>query len=87
MNKDHSPIHWTLPRWAADLIRETIELDSRSGAFDRALRQELTEALDEIGESDASGQENPVPPKKTNEIHHRSPAVVAIRRRSNHPRD
>ena len=30
MNKDHSPVQWTLPRWAADLIRETIELDSRS---------------------------------------------------------
>src|SRR5438094_5555592 len=37
MNKDQSPVQWTLPRWAEDLIRETIELDSRSGAFDHAL--------------------------------------------------
>jgi len=52
MNKEHSPIQWTLPMWAADLIRETIALDSRSGAFDPSLRQELSEALDEINETD-----------------------------------
>ena len=52
MNKDQSPVQWTLPRWAADLIRETIELDSKSGAFDRALRQELSEALDQIEQTD-----------------------------------
>ena len=54
MNKDQSRVQWTLPRWAADLIRETIELDSRSGAFDRALRQELSEALGEIDQIDVS---------------------------------
>ena len=82
MNKDQSRVQWTLPRWAADLIRETIELDSRSGAFDYALRQELSEAL---GEIDVSSQEIPDAQKRTNEIHHHSPAVVAIRHRSNHP--
>ena len=53
---DDLPVQWMLPRWAADLIRETIELDSKSGAFDRALRHELSEAL---GEIDASSQEIP----------------------------
>jgi hypothetical protein len=52
MSKDKSPVQWTLPRWAADLIRETIELDSKSGAFDHALRLELSEALGEINQTD-----------------------------------
>jgi hypothetical protein len=45
VKKDQSPVQWSLPRWAADLIRETIELDSRSGAFDAKLRRELSAAL------------------------------------------
>jgi hypothetical protein len=59
MNKDQSRVQWTLPRWAADLIRETIELDSRSGAFDHALRQELSEALGEFDQTDLSRKIKP----------------------------
>ena len=66
MNKEQSPVHWTLPKWAADLIRETIELDSRSGAFDYALGQELSEALHQIEQTDLSGPENPNRSKGTN---------------------
>jgi hypothetical protein len=51
MKKDQSPVHWTLPRWVADLIRETIEMDSRSGAFDPKLCQELSRALGGIKEA------------------------------------
>ena len=51
MSRDPSPVQWTLPRWAADLIRETIAMDSRSGAFDPELRQELSEALGGIKEA------------------------------------
>jgi hypothetical protein len=50
MKKEQSPVQWTLPRWAAELIRETIEMDAKSGAFDPELRQELTEALEGIKE-------------------------------------
>ncbi len=52
MNPDQSPVQWTLPRWAADLIRETIEMDSKSAAFDLGLRQQLAEALGAIEEAD-----------------------------------
>ena len=48
MSKDQSPVQWTLPRWSADLIRETIRMDAMSGAFDPELRQELSGALDEL---------------------------------------
>jgi hypothetical protein len=51
MSKDPSPVQWTLPRWAANLIRETMEMDSRSGAFDPNLRQELSRALGGIKEA------------------------------------
>ena len=51
MSKDSSPVQWTLPRWAADLIREIIGMDSRSGAFEPELRQELSEALGGIKEA------------------------------------
>jgi len=52
MAKDHTPIQWMLPRWAAELIFETIKLDSESGAFDPALRKELAAALETITESE-----------------------------------
>ena len=52
MNADQTPVQWTLPRWAADLIRETIEMDSKSAAFDLGLRQQLAEALGAIEEAD-----------------------------------
>ncbi len=52
MNPDQSPVQWTLPRWAADLIRETIEMDSKSAAFDHELREQLAEALGTIEEAD-----------------------------------
>ncbi len=52
MNPDQRLVQWTLPRWAADLIRETIEMDSKSAAFDLGLRQQLAEALGAIEEAD-----------------------------------
>ncbi len=52
MNPDQRLVHWTLPRWAADLIRETIEMDSKSAAFDLELREPLAEALVAIEEAD-----------------------------------
>jgi hypothetical protein len=48
MSRDQSPVHWALPRWAADLIRETIAMDAKSAAFDPHLRRELSAALDAI---------------------------------------
>jgi hypothetical protein len=48
MSKDQSPVQWALPRWAADLIRETIAMDAKSAAFDPELRRELSVALDAI---------------------------------------
>lgn len=50
MNPDERPVHWNLPTWAAELIRETIEMDSRSPAFDHELRHRLSEALGAIEE-------------------------------------
>jgi len=52
MTKDHTLIQWTLPRWAAELILETIKLDSKSSAFDPALRKELAGALETITETE-----------------------------------
>ena len=51
MSKDPSTVQWTLPQWAADLIRETIEMDARSAAFDPELRRELSAALQGINEA------------------------------------
>ena len=53
MSKDQSPVLWELPRWAADLIRETIGLDAKSSAFDPQLRRELSQGLDAIKEAAA----------------------------------
>ena len=39
-----------MPKWAADLIRETLGLDSQSPAFDPQLRQALLRALGQIRE-------------------------------------
>jgi hypothetical protein len=50
VSQDHSPVEWALPRWAADLIRQTIEMDARYGAFDPELRRALSAALDGINE-------------------------------------
>ena len=52
MNPAQRPVQWTLPTWAADLIRETIEMDSKSAAFDLELREQLAEALGAIEEAD-----------------------------------
>ncbi len=52
MNADQRPIQWTMPKWAADLIRETIEMDSKSRAFDPELRQKLAKALAAVEEVD-----------------------------------
>jgi len=48
--KDTTTVTWNLPKWAADTIFETLELDSQSGAFDPELRQEIAEALEAIEE-------------------------------------
>jgi len=50
MSDDQALVHWVLPRWAADLIFETIEQDSQSAAFDLELRRQLRAALGEIKE-------------------------------------
>jgi hypothetical protein len=57
--KDRTRIQWMLPAWAAELIRQTIEMDSRSGAFDPALRDELAAAFETITET-----ERPPPSKR-----------------------
>jgi hypothetical protein len=45
MNGSLTPVHWTLPGWAAELILETLKLDSESPAFDPRLRKQLAAAL------------------------------------------
>ncbi len=54
--KGKGTVQWTLPRWAAELIFETIQLDSESAAFDSVVRQRLSAALSEVIES-------PLPPQ------------------------
>jgi len=44
-------VHWTLPRWAAELFRETLTRDSKSANFDPKLREELSRGLRAIRES------------------------------------
>jgi hypothetical protein len=39
-----------MPTWAWNILIETLEMDSVSGAFDRALRQDILRALDAIEE-------------------------------------
>jgi hypothetical protein len=52
MNKDHQPVQWTLPKWAAELIFETVKLDSESSWFEPQLRKQLAAALDTVTETD-----------------------------------
>jgi hypothetical protein len=52
MSDQKPTVRWILPRWAAELILETIELDSQSAAFDSELREQLSAALGEIKESE-----------------------------------
>ena len=58
MKKDHTPVRWTMPRWAAELIFESVKMDSESIHVDRPLRQELGRAIDTITETEL--------PKKSN---------------------
>ncbi len=39
---------WTMPEWAAELILETLRIDSTSPAFDPELRKRITAALQSI---------------------------------------
>ena len=41
-------VRWTLPGWAAELILETLRIDSASPAFDPELRKRITIALHAI---------------------------------------
>lgn len=54
MSKNHTRVQWTLPTWAADLIFETLQLDSESKALNRELRKELVAALETVTETDLS---------------------------------
>ena len=40
------PVTRSAPRWAWDVIDETLAADARSSAFDPALREEVQSALD-----------------------------------------
>jgi len=52
MKKDYTPVQWTMPRWAAELIFESVKMDSESIHVDRPLRKDLARALDTITETD-----------------------------------
>ena len=52
MKKDYTPVRWTLPRWAAELIFDSVKLDSESIRVDRPLRKDLARALDTITETE-----------------------------------
>jgi hypothetical protein len=51
--KDWTPVTWTLPKWAADLITET--LDAESPAFDKELREDIASALNNITVTQRTG--------------------------------
>ena len=44
-------VHWSLPRWAADLFRDTLTKDSTSAASDPKLREQLVRALRLVAEA------------------------------------
>jgi hypothetical protein len=50
VSKKHADVHWTLPLWAAQLILETIKIDSESTSFDPRLRKQLAAVLSVIAE-------------------------------------
>jgi len=52
MKKDHTTVQWTMPRWAAELIFESVKMDSESIHVDRPLRKELAKALNTITETE-----------------------------------
>ncbi len=43
-----SVARWTMPEWAAELILDTLRIDSASPAFDPELRKRITAALQSI---------------------------------------
>jgi hypothetical protein len=57
-DRDHTQVQWTLPSWAAELLFETIQLDSQSMAFDPALRKRLAAALDTVNETNLSEKQS-----------------------------
>ncbi len=50
MSRGKPAVQWTLPKWAADLILETVNQDAKSTAFDQRLRKRLLAALHAIWE-------------------------------------
>ncbi len=59
MNKNQATVQWTLPKWAAALIIETLKLDCESCRFDPELRKQLAAALDAISEVDPHQPQEP----------------------------
>ena len=64
METDPTIVHWRMPRWVADLIFETIEMDSESSAFDPELREKLRRALIHIEEAGQPGTTRNGSPEK-----------------------
>jgi len=52
MKKDYTTVQWTMPRRAAELIFESVKMDSESIHVDRPLRKELAKALNTITETE-----------------------------------
>ena len=50
--KDWTIVQWKLPRWAAETIVDTLEMDAQSIAFSLELRSKIQRALDVITETD-----------------------------------
>jgi hypothetical protein len=46
--RDETPVQWTMPQWASDLLMETLQMDSESSSFDADLRREISEALETV---------------------------------------
>jgi hypothetical protein len=59
MNGSPTLVQWTLPSWAAELILETLKLDSESTAFDPRLRKQLAAALAAVVEGKSKAAHAP----------------------------
>jgi hypothetical protein len=46
--RDETPVQWNMPKWASDILMETLEMDSESSSFDPDLRREISEALSTV---------------------------------------
>ena len=54
MSSEQQSVRWTMPGWAAELILQTLKLDSESAAFDPALRIRIAVALKSINRTGVS---------------------------------